>query len=55
MLMLTFWFSLQFDEFKVESMSSVFGDDVKFNSEVNDLDSDLMMQWNLESCFGNGS
>lgn len=32
-----------------------FGDDIKLNSEVNDMDSDFMMQWNLESCFGNGN
>lgn len=30
-------------------------EDVQFNSDVSDLDSDFMMQWNIESCFGNGN
>lgn len=36
-------------------MSPSIGDDIKFHSEVSDLDSDFMMQWNIESCFGTGN
>ncbi|XP_025409673.1 cyclic AMP-dependent transcription factor ATF-6 alpha isoform X2 [Sipha flava] len=45
---------LRFDELKVEPFSQYYGDDLKFNSEINDLNNDLTMQWNIESCFGNG-
>ncbi|XP_015368422.1 PREDICTED: cyclic AMP-dependent transcription factor ATF-6 alpha-like [Diuraphis noxia] len=44
----------EFDEFKMEPLSPYFGDDIKFNTEASDLDTDHMMQWNIESCFGNG-
>jgi len=39
----------------MEPLSPYFGDDMKFNTEVSDLDTDHMMQWNIESCFGNGN
>lgn len=29
--------------------------EVQFNSDFSDLDNDYMMQWNIESCFGNGN
>ncbi|XP_025190465.1 cyclic AMP-dependent transcription factor ATF-6 alpha isoform X2 [Melanaphis sacchari] len=44
----------EFDELKMEPLSPYFGDDIKFNTGVSDLDSDYMMQWNIESCLGNG-
>ncbi|XP_022169788.1 cyclic AMP-dependent transcription factor ATF-6 alpha isoform X1 [Myzus persicae] len=43
----------EFDELKMEPLSPYFGDDIKFNTGVSDLDTDHMMQWNIESCFGN--
>ncbi|KAL5233383.1 hypothetical protein ACI65C_000793 [Semiaphis heraclei] len=43
----------EFDELKMEPLSPYFGNDMKFNTEVSDLDTDHMMQWNIESCFGN--
>lgn len=39
----------------MEPFSPYFEDDLKFNSGVNDLNSDLTMQWNIESCFENGN
>lgn len=44
----------EFNELKIEPLSPSLEEDIKFNSEVNDLDHDFMMQWNIESCFGNG-
>ncbi|XP_050424739.1 cyclic AMP-dependent transcription factor ATF-6 alpha isoform X2 [Adelges cooleyi] len=43
-----------FNELKMESLSPTFDDEVKFYSEVSDLDNDLAMQWSIETCFGNG-
>jgi len=39
----------------MEPFSPYFGDDIKFNTGVSDLDTDHMMQWNIESCFENGN
>lgn len=39
----------------MEPFSPYFGDDIKFNIGVSDLDTDHMMQWNIESCFENGN
>lgn len=40
----------------MEPLSPSFGDEMMhFNSALNDMDSDFMKQWNIESCFGNGN
>lgn len=44
----------EFDELKIEPLSPCFGDDIKFNTGLSDLDTDYMMQWNIESCLENG-
>ncbi|XP_060849323.1 cyclic AMP-dependent transcription factor ATF-6 alpha isoform X2 [Rhopalosiphum padi] len=44
----------EFDELKMEPLSPCFGDDIKFNTGISDLDTDYMMQWNIESCLENG-
>lgn len=52
---LFYCFALQFNELKIEPLSPSLGEDIKFNSDVSDLDHDFMMQWNIESCFENGN
>jgi len=39
----------------MEPLSPCFGDDIKFNTGISDLDTDYMMQWNIESCLENGN
>ncbi|XP_050538634.1 cyclic AMP-dependent transcription factor ATF-6 alpha isoform X2 [Daktulosphaira vitifoliae] len=35
-------------------MEPIFSDDIKFQSEDCDIDNDLMLQWSIDTCFGNG-
>lgn len=39
----------------MEPLSSLLSDEIKFNSEISDLDSDFTMQWDIESCFETGN
>lgn len=35
-------------------MDPIFGDEIKFHPEGCDIDNDLMLQWSIDTCFGNG-
>lgn len=48
-------FSLKIDDIKMTPYCSHFEEDIQFNTEVTDLNNDYKMQWNIESCFGNGN